>query len=57
MGDTQPIMDGSRAAVRAHITVTIDRRANDKDRARVAGCLDSGVCYRRLKPWAPSMGP
>lgn len=44
MSDTQPILDGSRAAVRAHITVTIDRRANDKERVRVAGCLDSGVC-------------
>ena len=35
MGGAKPTMDGLRTAVRANITVTIDIRANDKDRARV----------------------
>ena len=35
MGGTKPTMEGLGAAVRANITITIDRRANDKDRVRV----------------------
>ena len=35
MAGTKPTMDGLKAAVRANITATIDRRANDKDRRRV----------------------
>ena len=35
MGGTKHTMDRLGAAVRAHITVTMDIRANDKDRVRV----------------------
>ena len=35
MGGTKPTTGRRRPAVRANVTVTIDIRANDKDRVRV----------------------